>query len=168
MKIFDLLIAILWAFWALYWFVSAIGTKRNLRNDNWWVGIVLRVVIIIAVLSFLHIPLLYHFAQNIHSKSFYTNPFIVFIGFLIFLAGLFVSVWARLSLGKNWGMPMTTKEKSELVTTGPYEYIRHPIYTGMIAAMLGTTIATTIFWLIPFFLSPHILYSVQNLRKKIC
>jgi len=122
----------------------------------------LRVVIVLLVFLFLHIPVLYHFILNIHTRSFYKNPFINVFGVIIFLLGFILSMWARICLGKNWGMPMSVKEKPELVTKGPYAYVRHPIYTGMIFAMLGTTLVVTIFWLIPFIiLSAYFIYSLK-------
>ena len=62
--------------------------------------------------------------------------------------GLGLAVWARLYIGRNWGMPMTKREHPDLVTTGPYRYIRHPIYTGIILGLLGTALATTLYALI--------------------
>lgn len=110
--------------------------------------------------------ILYHFVLGIRSGSFYNNAFIGVIGLFIAILGFALSIWARVYLGKNWGMPMATKEKPELVTTGPYKYVRHPIYTGMIIAMLGTTLTTTIFWLIPFiFLSAYFVYSSKVEEK---
>jgi len=50
----------------------------------------------------------------------------------------------RRHLGRNWGMPMPLKEQPELVTSGPYARIRHPIYTGLILAMLGSAIGVNI------------------------
>jgi protein-S-isoprenylcysteine O-methyltransferase Ste14 len=70
------------------------------------------------------------------------------IGLAVFLLGLALATWARVYLGRNWGMPMSTKDDPELVTTGPYRTIRHPIYTGMILAMIGTAIAISLYWLI--------------------
>src|SRR5690349_5361617 len=65
-----------------------------------------------------------------------------------FILGLALAIWARLYLGRNWGMPMSQKVDPELVTTGPYRSIRHPIYSGIILAMIGTTIAVSLYWLI--------------------
>jgi protein-S-isoprenylcysteine O-methyltransferase Ste14 len=55
-------------------------------------------------------------------------------------AGLAFAAWARLTLGRSWGMPMTLHEKPELVTSGPYRYVRHPIYTGMSGMVIGSTL----------------------------
>jgi protein-S-isoprenylcysteine O-methyltransferase Ste14 len=56
------------------------------------------------------------------------------------VAGLAFAIWARLALGQSWGMPMTLHEKPELVTSGPYQFVRHPIYTGVAAMLLGTAL----------------------------
>jgi protein-S-isoprenylcysteine O-methyltransferase Ste14 len=45
---------------------------------------------------------------------------------------------------------MTQKKEPELVTSGPYHRVRHPIYSGILLAMLGTSLATNIYWLIAF------------------
>jgi protein-S-isoprenylcysteine O-methyltransferase Ste14 len=66
------------------------------------------------------------------------------IGAVLFLAGVGVAIWARLILGRNWGMPMTEKLEPELVTAGPYGLIRHPIYSGLLLAILGTSLVTNV------------------------
>jgi protein-S-isoprenylcysteine O-methyltransferase Ste14 len=70
------------------------------------------------------------------------------VGTVLFAAGLALAVWARIYLGRNWGMPMTKKEEPELVTSGPYRYVRHPIYSGLLLALLGTGLATNLYLLI--------------------
>ena len=53
-------------------------------------------------------------------------------------AGFGFAVWARRHIGRNWGVPMSVKAKTELVTTGPYGLVRHPIYSGILLALLGS------------------------------
>jgi protein-S-isoprenylcysteine O-methyltransferase Ste14 len=53
---------------------------------------------------------------------------------------LLFSVWARLALGSNWSGTVTIKANHQLIRRGPYRFIRHPIYTGMLAALLATAI----------------------------
>jgi protein-S-isoprenylcysteine O-methyltransferase Ste14 len=70
---------------------------------------------------------------------------------------------ARIHLGRNWGMPASRKENPELITSGPYAYLRHPIYAGIILAMLGTTIGASVFWAIPFLLfSVYFVYAARR------
>jgi len=63
------------------------------------------------------------------------------IGFAVTFAGIALAVWARLILGGNWSGSITLKENHALVRTGPYRWVRHPIYGGLILAMLGTATA---------------------------
>ena len=69
-------------------------------------------------------------------------------GLAFFVLGLALAVWARVYLGGNWGMPMSQRADPELVTTGPYGRIRHPIYTGIILGMIGRRAAVSPYWLI--------------------
>jgi protein-S-isoprenylcysteine O-methyltransferase Ste14 len=67
------------------------------------------------------------------------------IGLALLVAGLAFAVWARVHLGRNWSGSVTVKEGHELIRSGPYAYVRHPIYTGLITAVLGTaTISGTL------------------------
>jgi protein-S-isoprenylcysteine O-methyltransferase Ste14 len=63
------------------------------------------------------------------------------IGLALDLVGVGVAIWARLTLGTNWaGMVMTIKQDHELVQSGPYAIVRHPIYAGFLLAMAGTAL----------------------------
>jgi protein-S-isoprenylcysteine O-methyltransferase Ste14 len=62
-------------------------------------------------------------------------------GLVLDLAGVAFAIWARLTLGRNWsGMVVTVKERHELVQTGPYAIVRHPIYAGLLLAIAGTAL----------------------------
>jgi protein-S-isoprenylcysteine O-methyltransferase Ste14 len=64
-----------------------------------------------------------------------------FAGAAINVAGLLFAVWAREQLGKNWSRSVTLKQDHELITSGPYALVRHPIYTGILTGFLGSAIA---------------------------
>ena len=70
------------------------------------------------------------------------------IGAVLFACGIGLAVWARLHLGRNWGMPMTQRAEPELVTSGPYRFVRHPIYSGLLTAILGTALVNNLLGLI--------------------
>lgn len=59
--------------------------------------------------------------------------------------GLLFSVWARVHLGRNWSGVVTLKADHKLIRTGPYRYVRHPIYTGLLIAAIGSAAAANTF-----------------------
>ena len=62
-------------------------------------------------------------------------------GIVITALGFAFALWARLRLGSNWSGTVTIKVGHTLIRTGPYRWVRHPIYTGIVIAMAGTAIA---------------------------
>ncbi len=139
MNVIDTVILAGWVgFWS-YWLVASIGVKAGQTRWTQFAG--LRIGIILVLLLLLRGSVLKHHATT-------DNPWLQGIGLAIFVAGLALAIWARVYLGRNWGMPMSQKTDPELVTTGPYHSVRHPIYTGIIAAMIGTTIAVSLYWLV--------------------
>ncbi len=140
MKAIDIIIGVGWiVFWA-YWLVMASTAKAG--RSRWVQFAVVRVGIILVVLFLLRLRVFKgHGAAT-------GNPWLLGIGLAIFVLGLALAVWARVYLGRNWGMPMSQKADPELVTTGPYGKIRHPIYSGIILGMAGTAIAISLYWLI--------------------
>jgi protein-S-isoprenylcysteine O-methyltransferase Ste14 len=76
-----------------------------------------------------------------------TDPWRAGAGLVLFALGLAFAIWARVHIGRNWGTPMTQKADPELVTSGPYHLVRHPIYSGILAAGAGTAIALSWIWL---------------------
>lgn len=63
------------------------------------------------------------------------------IGLALLAAGIAFGYWARAILGRNWSGLVTLKEDHQLIRRGPYNLVRHPIYTGILTALLGTTLA---------------------------
>jgi protein-S-isoprenylcysteine O-methyltransferase Ste14 len=84
------------------------------------------------------------FNPGIHALNPQVTPHVAtlgIIGLVLDLVGVAVAIWARLSLGTNWaGLVMTVKQGHELVQTGPYAIVRHPIYAGLLLAMAGTAL----------------------------
>jgi len=62
------------------------------------------------------------------------------VGAGITVAGVAVAIWSRYFLGQNWSATVTVKQEHELIRTGPYSVVRHPIYSGFLLAILGTAI----------------------------
>jgi protein-S-isoprenylcysteine O-methyltransferase Ste14 len=84
------------------------------------------------------------FNPGTHTLDLQVTPHIAslgIIGLALDLIGVGFAIWARLALGTNWaGMIMTVKQGHELVQTGPYAIVRHPIYAGLLLGMAGTAL----------------------------
>jgi protein-S-isoprenylcysteine O-methyltransferase Ste14 len=124
------------AFW-IYWLVSASVGKQSVPS-----GWRTRLTGVSVVGVFLIAGVLRGGSLAVHSVVLET------MGMLVFACGIALAVWARLHLGHNWGMPMTQRAEPELVTSGPYSFVRHPIYTGLLTAMLGTALVDNLLGLI--------------------
>lgn len=68
------------------------------------------------------------------------SPFVLLAGVALTYAGVALAIWARVVLGKQWSGTVTIKEGHRLIRNGPYSVVRHPIYSGLILAVLGTAL----------------------------
>jgi protein-S-isoprenylcysteine O-methyltransferase Ste14 len=139
MQVVDIVIGVGWLAFGLYWLAASANVKQG--QSGWRRFLVVRVVILVVFLALWRVKSFRHNYLLTHS------PLLAGIGLAIFAAGLGLAVWARVYLGRNWGMPMTRKDEPELVTTGPYSRVRHPIYTGILLGTIGTAIAVSPLWL---------------------
>lgn len=129
---------VVWIAFLLYWRIKAGGTKTTQRRESAASGILraLAFLVVIVVLSTTRIPLPWLYRQ-LWPSGIWT----FWIGAAVTVVGLLFAVWARQHLGSNWSSAVTIKQGHELITTGPYALVRHPIYTGILTGFLGTAIA---------------------------
>ncbi len=132
------MMVVLWLLFAVYWLIAAIGVKRNIRTENRLQRTGLRIALIVVILLFFRVPEIRQELQQLRNLD--SQFAIQFAGLLLCVCGIGIAVWARLHLGRNWGHPMTLKAGHELVTSGPYRFVRHPIYMGILVAMLGSAL----------------------------
>jgi protein-S-isoprenylcysteine O-methyltransferase Ste14 len=139
MRAIDIIIGVGWiVFWA-YWLLMAVTAKAG--QSRWTRFAAVRLGLVVVVLLVRLRVFKAHGAAT-------GNPWLLGTGLAVFVLGLALAVWARVYLGRNWGMPMSQKADPELVTTGPYGKVRHPIYSGIVLGMVGTAIAVSPYWLI--------------------
>jgi protein-S-isoprenylcysteine O-methyltransferase Ste14 len=135
----ELIFAVGWgAFW-LYWLVAAFSVKRG--HVPWSRELRIRAVIVVIVIVLIRFGVFRRHDLN-------TDPWRAGLGLVLFALGLGFAIWARAHIGRNWGAPMTQKDEPELVTSGPYHLVRHPIYAGIVVGGVGTAVALSWIWLI--------------------
>jgi protein-S-isoprenylcysteine O-methyltransferase Ste14 len=130
--------------WVIFWFgwmVAAFTANASRGPRGWYLG--LRVVLIVVLVNVIRLNW-----RNGGGPALHAGLALSVAGLVLWAGGLGLAIWARLYIGRNWGMPMTRRTAPELVTTGPYRTIRHPIYTGIIVALVGTALATSLLGLI--------------------
>lgn len=133
------LIPALWLIWLTGWIISGLSTKTVVRAE----GIVSRLLHIIP-LGIGIILLTFRRAGGpwLASGIYPQTPWSFWIGSALVACGLGFAAWARIHLAGNWSGTVTLKQDHTLTCSGPYRFVRHPIYTGLLAAILGSAIAT--------------------------
>jgi protein-S-isoprenylcysteine O-methyltransferase Ste14 len=131
------LLGILWLSWLVYWLAAAQRTAPNKRMETLLEGASYRIPLAIGVflMVFWRMPLF------LRIPALWTqSPLGAGTGLVFTVAGLCFAVWARTHLGKYWSGRITLKENHRVIQTGPYAWVRHPIYSGLILALFGTAI----------------------------
>ncbi|MGH7863126.1 MAG: methyltransferase family protein [Candidatus Dormibacteraceae bacterium] len=130
-------VAITWIPFWLYWLAAATSAKQSTVRRR---RLPLTGLSIVAVLVLVRV--FRGGSLDVH------NLVLGAIGAVVFATGLALAIWARVHLGHNWGMPMTQRIEPDLVTSGPYRFVRNPIYTGLLLGTLGTALVTNLTGLI--------------------
>jgi protein-S-isoprenylcysteine O-methyltransferase Ste14 len=126
-----------WIAFGLYWLASAFHRKVTKRRETYFQRLRYTLPLLIAFY--------FLFRSAAHSgwlgiRFVPAGPVFEWHGVAITAAGTGLAIWARWHLGSNWSGMVTLKEGHELIRSGPYRAIRHPIYTGILVALVGTSV----------------------------
>ena len=135
---YAVLIPALWGAWFIYWYAARRNDKPVQRRESPASRAAHIVPLALAVALFA-LPNLWRgwLSLRILPLSFVTY----WIGIAVLVAGLAFTVAARRHLGGNWSGTVTVKQDHELIRTGPYALVRHPIYTGILLGFIGSAIS---------------------------
>ena len=146
----------LWTGLGVYWLISAIFVQKTKASES-------------LLQRWSHLsPMIIGFMLIFHSGMHFHHSLVLsLIGNLITLKGLlFPAVWARISLGKYWSGAVTLKVDHKLIRTGPYRFVRHPIYTGLLSGMLGSALCAGTCLALFGFLSVLVTFIVKLWREE--
>jgi protein-S-isoprenylcysteine O-methyltransferase Ste14 len=127
----------IWIVFGVFWLLAAFAQKRSVRRQSASSRLLQLSVIGVALMPF------YLSGGRFGFFGWRVLPRLLpvqYAGVLLLVGGLGFSIWARFALGLNWSGTVTVKEDHVLITRGPYRWVRHPIYTGMLVGLLGTAV----------------------------
>lgn len=134
--VFNSIIGACWAVFVLYWLISAPWTKVAAEKQSVWSALSHRIPLGCSYVLLVSMRLPPPMNLPITPHVGWTGA----MGASVCVLGLFMTLWARWTLGGNWSSNVTFKQGHELIRTGPYRWVRHPIYTGLLVMALGTAL----------------------------
>ncbi len=126
-----------WTIWAVWWLAMAFFSKSTKRRESPAQRIE---HLVPAMLGFALVFREGFGGAWLARPIILANPVLLGLCVVMAILGLLFAVWARLILGSNWSGTVTIKTNHQLIRRGPYRWIRHPIYTGMLAALLASAV----------------------------
>ena len=136
--LYNYLFPAMWVSYSAYWWAMSRNVKETERQEPASSRIA-RLVLIICAFALLWLPSVP--LPLLNERFLPPGVWCFWSGAAVTAGGLLFSVWARRHLGKNWSQAVTLKEDHELIRTGPYALVRHPIYTGLLLGFIGCAVA---------------------------
>ena len=136
--VYRFLFPAMWLSWAAYWWLASRGVKPVVRREPLRSRLmhVLPLLVAVGLLWADKVP-----GAFLNEKLYPWAPWEFWAAAFITASGILFSVWARVHLGGNWSGIVTVKQDHELITNGPYAIVRHPIYTALLVAIIGSAMA---------------------------
>jgi protein-S-isoprenylcysteine O-methyltransferase Ste14 len=137
---FDLakLVELPWLVFLIYWIAAGTRVNRMERREP-PAGLLLRIIVMIGAWYLLYDNEPWFGPLN--ERFLPWSLTIFYVGAVLTWAGVAFAIWARYHIGRYWSSTVALREGHQLIRSGPYAHIRHPIYTGMLLAVAGSAIA---------------------------
>ena len=132
-------IGAIWVFVGLVWLAAALNVKRTVSTQPASSRITQAIIVCFGAL--LVFSRAFDFSY-LNARLLPPVPTLAYAGLALTVAGVGLALWARFFIGRNWSSDVTIKQDHQLIRTGPYRMVRHPIYSGLLLGLLGTAIAT--------------------------
>ncbi len=131
------IISVCWALFAVIWLLAAFATKQTVYKES---GLQRLRYIIPLLLGWFLLAKGHRLSDPLNHRVIPHLDALAWLGAVLCIAGLAFCGWARFSLGRNWSGIVTLKGGHELITSGPYAFVRHPIYTGLLTMCVATAL----------------------------
>lgn len=128
----------LWLSFYAIWMLAALRTKRAVEKVDWAERLSYTIPVALGYYCMFSSRIGIAWMQT---RILPRSQELAITAILVTVAGMAFAVWARVYLGSNWSSVPTIKEKHQLIRSGPYRLVRHPIYTGILLAIMGTFLA---------------------------
>jgi len=154
---YGAVILLSWVTFLVVWGVSALNVKRDVSGGGVYSALVrywlLRVGVALGIILALRLSARLNGGSVPRGLVMYWQQPPAILGWsaaALTVCGIAFAIWARVYLGQNWSSHPTVKVDHELVTSGPYRYVRHPIYTGLMLAAFGAALIVSPFGFVIF------------------
>jgi len=146
-------ISALWIIFLVVWLLAWIWTKRTQERVPLGSRLLYGIPVFIGSYLMFRDKLPFGWLE---SRLIPKNMFLQVLAVLLTTPGIALAIWARFDLGQNWSSTVSIKIGHQLIRTGPYNWVRHPIYSGILLALIGTVLergkpagllAIALFWL---------------------
>ena len=133
-RFFQVAFVLLWSVLVIYWSLRLWGNKKTVyRFNSGWRLLILGCLLVYGIWGKSH-----DLPPTLTRRIVSSTPLQLWSALIFCALGLIIALWARRTLGSNWSGNPTLKEGHELITGGPYRWVRHPIYSGLLLMTVGT------------------------------
>ena len=163
---YGYIIIVSWLILIAVWVLGSFTAKRDVSSNpsiGFRLWFWLRRLLLLGLLIYALRNLYYMTMRNLLGREFFNfGPAVCWVGACLTVVGVAYAIWGRYYLGRNWGSH--PKEDQVLVTSGPYAYVRHPIYTGAVLALFGSALTGSIVAVVLFIIS--IVFCLRRIHKE--